>query len=439
MSSGIEINFFDNKAQENLENILVFIPQWNQTGFFIQNDLIVTIIPNNIELEEYSNVVVKKDEKNYTCNIELIEKEYCCVFLSFPNKLDKQVLKLCPKVSEIKPSTNALLAYYNGEDEIDSSIAKITGIRSVNKAFDKRQYIKSYSNSIYNNVVGAPVWGMETNSVIGIACEIEHSMISNGIANLLVLPSTVLNESLFSINERFNQSFEFDSTSVSSDDLSDIFVMSKVAYEEANPYQTTFASPETIKQQLSILNNSRDKALKRWHTTRSDCLRFIDEKSSGVTHRIGLTCVLPLTKDAYYKYKNGEKREFEIMETDISTSSNNTTDYFCFQSFIYAGKNLRNVYSILKKSIITHVLNLSNSSEDIYCIAEIGTNAGKRISQLFENGKDVGFSLDNRPFIEWHFTNAELFNLKNNFMNTNRIVQQQEAQINENRKQQFSC
>lgn len=407
MPVGFGINKRRKDYQGQLELITVNIPQWHRSGFFVDNSIIVTCLPE-FSINNCDNITIDYQDQRYCSNIELVDNFCGLVFLSLPDMdFGDMLLPLCETITDIEPFTNAYLSCYD-DDCYEPSGASIVGLRSVNKLSDKRQFIKLNPSSISSHVLGAPVWSIDTKNIIGIVNKIKDNHAYGSSSSLLAIPSVTVLESLTVIKNNDNNA-DISSALVTEKNLDRVFSMSEVAYEEASPYRSSFANAEITHKQLIVLNQNRRKALTRWFKTRNDCLRFIVENTSEVTHVIGLTCVLPLSKRAYYLYRSGKKKEFDIQSGDISKSKSiEEYDYLCFQSFVYAGKNLRNIFTILKKSIVDHVFSLSSSEKGIYCIAEIGTKAGNRISQLFPNGEVIGFSSDNRPLIEWKFSYEEL-------------------------------
>lgn len=410
MPTGIDLS--KKNFQTCLENITVFIPQWNQAGFLVEKNIIVSAIPPDMNFTDRTNVIVNLLDKKYNCNIELVDQTYGCIFLSVSellSNIEDYLLPTCNNICDIEPSTNACLSYYIDRNLYEALVLPISGMRSARNFFDKTQYIKLGPTIVSMNMIGAPVWSFSSKNIIGIVNNMNFNSDSNNYDSLWVTPSVILQESLYNLTEESKQSFELVATEVTMENLDRIFVMSEIAYEEANPYNVNYVKSDLLQQQLAKINNNRRIALTRWFSARNDCLRFIVEKSSGITHRVGLTCVLPLTKESYEEYRNGIKREFDISLEDIDGSSNSTGVYYlCFQSFVYAGKNLRNVSNILKEAIVSHVLSLTVPLNEVFCIAEIGTKAGNHISNLFKNGKTIGFSADRRPLVEWHFKKSEL-------------------------------
>ncbi len=414
MPIGISLVREEFDCQECLECITVFIPVWNQSGFFISESLIVSCMPDNVDIEE-NNIPIQFQERKFTANVEMIDKYTGCVFLSLIGKIELEIETLpffLNNSSILSSNSRVYLSYYDRE-EYETVITDIEGMRTTNSSLDKRQYVKLSLVDVAESVLGAPVWSVEQKSIIGIVCAINNQEdYKRSGYKLLVVPAYTIQESVQSIEQSVPSSLELAATAVSNDTIERVFIMSETAYAEANPYQSAFVSSEIADRYLLQLNNCRRNALIKWFSVRSDCLRFIVENSSGVIHRVGATCVLPLTQHAYQQYRNGKKREFDIEKDDIVTDSSAKITYLCFQSFVYTGKSLRNIFSVLKNAILSHALSLASLSKEIYCVAEIGTRAGDRVSKLFDHGTFIGFSLDKRPLIEWHFNHAEIEKIK---------------------------
>ena len=139
---------------------------------------------------------------------------------------------------------------------------------------------------------------------------------------------------------------------VSIEDLETIFCICEAAYATTNPLAMSSELIAYLKKEkrFSALINRQDmarrNAIKTWFSINPFCLRFIVAQDEKGKHRLGITCVLPLTTNGYESYRNGEIGEFELNEDylmDRDETDKGMCNCLCIQSFAFSSKFQRNV------------------------------------------------------------------------------------------------
>jgi hypothetical protein len=182
------------------------------------------------------------------------------------------------------------------------------------------------------------------------------------------------------------------------------------AVEEAILSGTTEKWPEASVMQDAMTetlqhDEARRNAVKEWHAVWPSCLRFIVTGVEGMERRIGATCVLPLTHQAYLRYRAGTLREFELGKSDLADPAMESSRWLCFQSFALSSKGGAEEHVALRRTIVEHVLELAGAGQSPNVIAEIGTQAGLVEARYF-GMQYCGLSVLKRPLFELDSTSA---------------------------------
>ncbi len=400
-------------SDDDMFNRVVLVNNLCQTGFFVADNLIITLLPET-PISEAVSVTCGTSETIFSHAAQ--DDMAKLLFLQSPSKFDNYGLEKFIKKHEYVTSdtgSNAFVYYYDSDNGGGASIPlRFNGIlqqSTLNSC--KRWKFAAITGNIPKETVGAPIIINNNGSIsiIGIGIKL-----SGSTGELIVLPSAVFIETLSQLKkvEPIRNLIEL-AEAKNDDDLKYICARSAAAYEYAFKKQFEFA--DDIDSMISSMNQNRDRALSSWFNENSHCLRFI-VTGTQICHRVGFTCVLPLSKEEYQKYKNREKQEYDLICKKYTEAETDEYDYFCFQSFVYES-NIEVIYKTLKKAIIGHIMFLSKSKKGIYCIAEIGTRAGRLMSTVFDGGQDIGFSVDGRILKEWFFDGERLQKLKNEVKN----------------------
>lgn len=399
-------------SDDDMFNRVVLISNLCQTGFFVSDDLVITLLPDAQINEPLS---VKYGTSEFVFSLSAQDNMAKLLFIQSPSKFENFGLGKFIKKHEYVTSdtgSDAYVYYYDSDNCGGASIPlRFNGIlqkSSLNSC--KRWKFVAISGNIPKETIGAPIIMNKdgTMSIIGMGIRLSVA------GELIVLPGAVLLETLFQLKETdpIRNTIEL-AEAKTIEDLKYICARSAAAYEYAFKKQFEFA--DDIDNKIRLINQNRDKALSSWFNANPHCLRFI-VTGTDICHRVGFTCVLPLTKEEYLRYKNREIQEYDLTCKKYDEQETKEYDYFCFQSFVYES-NIELIYKTLKKAIINHILFLSKSQKGIYCIAEIGTRAGHLMSTVFDGGHDVGFSVDGRILKEWFFEGKLLQELKNEVKN----------------------
>ena len=433
-SSGLDPKLFINTNDDNTEDIfqriiphlasLVWLSDWRQLGFFVENETVITCNPCN---KAHCNIdslpqstsgmsfVWENNQISLVENLSFLIKDY-----------DQQydIILLKPKILRENQMTINILPdaislcgekvfLFTLDEELEESKFYSATIKQVASThlFNKQRVLQVSTESapeIDQEVsIGTPIFYEKDGSfsVVGILNKVRPTK-----CDCLAKPSNALLECLSGATEDSTELFS--SECILEQDLVQVFAQSEIAYREASSLGV-FATKETIEKEMQKNTEHRNSALAKWFAENNRCIRFIYKKdlSSGVKHMIGITCVLPLLQEEYLKYKEGKIKEYNLSAIGNIHSIDEIGD-FCFQSFVCCGKMRgENVSTILKRAIIEHIMDLSVGLSNIYCLAEIGTMAGDHIANMFEGCVEVGLSLDRRPLREWFFSADEIKNL----------------------------
>ena len=434
-SSGLDPKLFidatDDSAEEELfQRIvshlpsLVWLSDWRQIGFFVEKETVITCNPCNkahcnIDLLpqitrgtsfDWVNNQISPIE-NLSFLIKEYDQQYDIVLLK-PTIIQNNQMTLTISPDAISLCKEKVFLFTLDEELEEPKLysATINQVASTH-IFNKQRILQISTDSakeIDEDVsIGTPIlYEKDGNfSVVGILNKSRAAK-----CDCLAKPSNALVECLLGATEDSTELFS--SECILEQALVQVFAQSEIAYREASSLGA-FATKETVEKELKKNTEQRNFALAKWYAENNRCIRFIYKKdtSSGAKHMIGLTCVLPLTREEYFMYKEGKIKEYCLSAIN-DTNVTDKTGYFCFQSFVYCGKMRgENVSKILKKAIIEHIMDLAVDLSKIYCIAEIGTMAGDNIANKFKGCVEVGLSLDRRPLREWFFSAEEISDL----------------------------
>ena len=88
----------------------------------------------------------------------------------------------------------------------------------------------------------------------------------------------------------------------------------------------------------------------------------------------------------------------------INDTNKGLGTHLCIQSFAFCIRSPKKIKQILKESFIIQISKLANMQSDLYIIAEIGTEAGRKMAEYFDMTMLTTLSYDKRPLYERIFT-----------------------------------
>ncbi len=381
-----------------------------QTGFWIENGIGVTCAHGFKHLYKGDTLCIDNiDEKNDTGTAKVLSIDINNDILLFEIEKDKFKIPLFPFLCEAPPFNS--ICYLWGFTEIKTKGESET-LTSTGYSRAPLEY-KFSVGLIQPGMSGAPIFYKSKEDTIYIVGMIKTSRDITINIGARAIPASTVKTYLKGILYP-NSDFTF----VSREDLSIVNEMNKVAYHDTKPIipykfeegEDINSLDDEMKNIFSPLvnyDNLREKAIYKWYDINSHFFRFIVSDSENIKN--GVTCVLPLTFDAYMNYRTGKISEFDFDENHIMTNYNLSKKiYVCFQSFAISSEFKRPTYNLLLKSILEHVKSiLTPNNLEIIIIAEIGTSSGRKIAKKFNLGIS-GLSNFGRPIFEKKITIEEL-------------------------------
>lgn len=384
---------------EKLHSLTVKIPELCQTGFFMTPNIIVTCFHGNKNVKKQigDKITCMCGYDYIDATIDYLNENDDIIFVKLSRLYEIDIIELS---SDILPFDSFYsFGFTEQYPEGDSCTLEAEGWSR------NPHLIKLKAGAVVPGMSGAPLLSKRNNCIVGM---MKSSRTFNNRANPTggrAVPYLTIEDNY---NNRYNN-LPVDPSCVLKNDLEIVYSICEAAYASTTNLKMDSDLIKYLKTEgkfIELINRNdiaRRKAISLWHTINKYCLRFIVTEDDNGKHRKGVTCVLPLTKAGYESYKNGEIDEFCLGESHIMSALETDKEectHFCIQSFAFSGRCPKKVKVLLKESFETQILQMSKKNSDLHIIAEVGTEAGRKMADFFGMTMLTTLSFDKRPLYE---------------------------------------
>ena len=365
-------------AFEALHDVTVraFRGEVSQTGFWIENGVIVTCAHGFADRTEGDEMDVEWRGRTMTAVVDDVDRETDVMLLRSEPVAGLACLPLGLDVEP--PDPLYVWGYTATMPRGESLTAEMEGWSRAPFLLKLKQGLVDHGMS------GAPVYSLRTGAIVGMMRISRDVTAPTG--GRAVLAATILDR-----RGRLGGDRHAPASAVSSSDLPMILGIFESAYAATAPVAPVERTllqvdprewPDVGDMQAALRgfedqNERRRAAIREWFAAEPRCLRFVLLAGEGGRHRIGATCVLPLTARAFQDYRAGARHEFDLTAADLETArAGEGSSWLCFQSFAVATAGSARAHAALRETIERHVLDLAGAGRRPRVIAEVGTDAG---------------------------------------------------------------
>lgn len=392
-------------------NSIINIPSLGQTGFFLTNSVIVTCAhgAEGSDLEIGSTLEIISFCRIIYVTIDLMDFDIDVLLAHMSESIN---LKLCELSSNVHAFDKLYSFGYtkmcNGGEPCTVEVEGLSRSPFL---------LKLKGGAVIPGMSGSPLLNIKNGCIVGMIKSSRTIQNKSTPTGGRAIPISTIKEAY----DNCYGTMSSDPTTVCVEDLETIYCICEAAYATASPLAMSSDLIAHLKEnnRFSALINRQDiarrNAIKTWFSINPFCLRFIVAQDLEGKHRLGITCVLPLTTKGYESYRNGEIEEFKLNE-DYLMGRNETDkgmcNHLCIQSFAFSSKYPRNGKRLLRESFATQILKLANSCSDIHIIAEIGTEQGRKMAEYFKMNMLNMLSFDKRPLYEMILLPSDILDIE---------------------------